>query len=120
MYAIRSYYAFCAFGDSLVGEAVKTFKDYCKKNNQEYIIVMALGDHGWHLGEQGGETKFGPWDKSNHTTIIVTSSDKKRFPQNTVVRDFVEYVDFAPTFYATAGVDVSNNKFKHLDRNNFV
>ena len=112
---IRDYYAFCAFGDSLVGETIKTFKKYCSDNGQEYLIVLALGDHGWHLGEQGGENKFGPFDTSNHTTLIVESSDKSRFPANRIVNDFAEYVDFAPTFYRTAGVDLSKNAYSHLD-----
>ncbi len=112
---IRDYYAFCAFGDSLVGEAIHTFRNYCEKQNQEYLIILALGDHGWHLGEQGGASKFGPFDTSNHTTVVVVSSDNKRFPKQTIVDDFIEYVDFAPTFYTTAGVDVATSKFKHLD-----
>lgn len=112
---IRDYYAFCAFGDSLVGEAISTFKSYCEKENQEYLIVLALGDHGWHLGEQGGSSKFGPFDTSNHTTVIIASSDTKRFPKKKVVSEFIEYVDFAPTFYKTAGVDIDEPNFKHLD-----
>ena len=103
--AIRDYYAFCAMGDHYIGEAVQSFKDYCRKHNQEYLIVYVCGDHGWHLGEQGIEAKFGPWFQSTHDSVIVVSSDRKMFPPGKVVEDWVEFVDFAPTFYEVAGVD---------------
>ena len=102
---IRDYYAFCAQGDYLIGEAVKTFKDYCKKRGQEYVIVYVCGDHGWHLGEQGIEAKFGPWYQTVHDSMIVVSSDKTLFPAGKVVKDWVEFVDMAPTFYEVAGID---------------
>ncbi len=107
--AIRDYYAFCAMGDHLIGEAVKSFKAYCAKHRQEYVIVFVCGDHGWHLGEQGIEAKFGPWFETVHDSIIVVSSDKKQYPAGKVVRDWVEFVDLAPTFYEVAGVDASTH-----------
>lgn len=112
---IRDYYAFCAMGDELIGRAVDDFKAYCEKNNQPYIIVFACGDHGWHLGEQGSYFKWSNYLKSNETAIIAVSSDKKRFPAGKVVSDFAEYVDFAPTFYAAAGFDLSEERFDFLD-----
>lgn len=107
--AIRDYYAFCAMGDHLIGEAVETFKAYCTKHKQDYVIVFLCGDHGWHLGEQGIEAKFGPWFQTVHDSIIVVSSDKKQFPAGKVVRDWVEYVDVAPTFYELAGIDAASH-----------
>ncbi|TYA74632.1 sulfatase-like hydrolase/transferase [Seonamhaeicola marinus] len=112
---IRDYYAFCAFGDEMIGKSIKTFKKYCEDNNQEYLILLAAGDHGWHLGEQGGANKFGPYKASNSTAVVVVSSDKKRFPEGKVVNEFIEYVDFAPTFYNTIGVNTKQENFKHLD-----
>ncbi|MGC6506226.1 MAG: sulfatase-like hydrolase/transferase [Coraliomargaritaceae bacterium] len=103
--AIRDYYAFCAMGDQLVGESIEAFKQYCQEQKQEYVIVFVCGDHGWHLGEQGIEAKFGPWFQSTHGAVIVVSSDKKTFPAGTVNNDLVEYVDFAPTFFDLAAID---------------
>ncbi len=113
--AIRDYYAFCAMGDKLIGKTVERFKQYCKDHNQEYIIVLACGDHGWHLGEQGAYAKFTNYLKSNQTAVVVSSSDKKRFPDGKVVDDFLEYVDFAPTFFSAAGCDLNDKKFEYLD-----
>jgi arylsulfatase A-like enzyme len=113
--AIRDYYAFCAYGDSLIGESVASFKKYCKEKNEEYLIVYTVGDHGWHLGEQGVMSKFGPWKQSVHDAILVISSDKEKFPAGKVNTDIVEYVDFVPTFLAAGGVDVSEKKYDYLD-----
>ncbi len=117
---IRDYYAFCAMGDKLVGEAVDKFKAYCAKNNQPYIIVIATGDHGWHLGEQGVTYKAANYVKSNQTAVIAVSSDKNLFPAGKVVTDFMEYVDFAPTFIAAAGFDLSDPRFDYLDGRDLV
>ena len=113
--AIRDYYAFCAYGDKLIGDAVNAFKKYCEDRDEEYLIVYTVGDHGWHLGEQGVMAKFGPWKQSIHDAIIVVSSDKEKFPAGTVNRDIVEFVDFAPTFLKAAGVDITHKDYGYLD-----
>ncbi|MEM6642698.1 MAG: sulfatase-like hydrolase/transferase [Bacteroidota bacterium] len=112
---IRDYYAFCAYGDELIGQSIAAFKEYCQQNGQEYLILLATGDHGWHLGEQGYSAKFGPYKQSNHTAVIVASSNKSKFPPNTVVDQFIEFVDFAPTFLATAGLNVNTEQYDYLD-----
>jgi arylsulfatase A-like enzyme len=113
--AIRDYYAFCAYGDALIGESVEAFKKYCEDINEEYIIIYTVGDHGWHLGEQGVMSKFGPWKQSVHDAVIVVSSDKKKFPAGKVVTDIVEYVDFVPTILAAGNVDIKEEKYDYLD-----
>ncbi|MEM6829808.1 MAG: sulfatase-like hydrolase/transferase [Bacteroidota bacterium] len=112
---IRDYYAFCAFGDSLIGESIAAFKNYCNKQGQDYLILLACGDHGWHLGEQGISAKFAPYKQSNHTAVIVASSDPSKFPANTVINKYIEFVDFAPTFIAAAGENVNKPAYDYLD-----
>ena len=113
--AIRDYYAFCAMGDSLVGKAVDEFKSLSKKQNREYVILYVVGDHGWHLGEQGGESKFAPYDTSNHCAVIAVSSDRKRYPAGTVCDSLVEFVDIATTCLNLGGADLSEDRLNHLD-----
>lgn len=113
--AIQDYYAFCAYGDALIGDAVSTFKDYCKKNKQEYLIIFTVGDHGWHLGEQGIEAKFGPWAKSTNGALIVVTSDKTKVPEGLVQKQLVEYVDIAPTILSTGGISIKDKKYNYLD-----
>lgn len=103
---IQDYYAYTAYGDSLIGKAIKDFKAYNEKTNRPYLIIATVGDHGWHLGEQGIAAKFSPWNKSGHGAMIVADSTGEYFPKNTVHSDFVEYVDIAPTIYAAAGVEL--------------
>jgi len=107
--AIRDYYAFCAMGDYLIGAAVDTFKAYCQQHRREYLVVFVCGDHGWHLGEQGIEAKFGPWFQTVHDSIIVVSSDKQSYPAGTVCKDMVEFVDLAPTFYEAAHIPTTHH-----------
>ena len=113
--AIRDYYAFCAFGDSLIGKAVNTFKSYCIQSQREYLIILVCGDHGWHLGENGIEAKFAPWEMSNRTAVIVSSSDKTKFEDGKVCKDFIEFVYFAPTIYSAAGIGITHNDYNYLD-----
>ncbi|GLR70703.1 hypothetical protein GCM10007852_16110 [Agaribacter marinus] len=113
--AIRDYYAFSAFGDHLIGKAVKAFKDYSNKQGREYLIVFTIGDHGWHLGEQGIMAKFGSWKESLNGAVIVVSSDKQTFPAGKVIDKLVEYVDFAPTMMAAADIQVESMEYDYLD-----
>jgi arylsulfatase A-like enzyme len=113
--AIQDYYAFCAYGDALIGDAVEAFKKYCAEKNEEYLIIYTVGDHGWHLGEQGVMAKFGPWKQSVHDAVIVVSSDKEKFPAGKVVTDIIEYVDFAPTMLAAANIDIEEEAYNYLD-----
>ncbi|WP_052444505.1 sulfatase-like hydrolase/transferase [Flammeovirga sp. OC4] len=112
---IQDYYAFCAHGDALIGRAVEAFKKYCEKNNQEYLIIFTVGDHGWHLGEQGIEAKFTGWKQSTNGAMVVVSSDKKKVPAGLVRNQLIEYVDIAPTILSATGEDISAKKYDYLD-----
>ncbi|QDT69958.1 Choline-sulfatase [Planctomycetes bacterium MalM25] len=112
---VQDYYAFCAYGDELVGGAAEAFKQYSEKQGRPWMIVYVCGDHGWRLNEHGMISKFGPWGIDTHDPIIVVSSDKEKFPAGKVVTDFAEFVDMAPTFYAAAGLDVESEELERLD-----
>ncbi|MFI3319405.1 MAG: sulfatase-like hydrolase/transferase [Rikenellaceae bacterium] len=118
--AIRDYFAFCAMGDSLIGASVREFKKFCAKNNKEYLILIVCGDHAWHLGEQGTYAKFAAYEQSNHTAVIAISSDKKKLPAGKVVHDYIEYVDFLPTFLTAGGYNMKDKRFDYLDGHNLV
>ncbi|MEM9237919.1 MAG: sulfatase-like hydrolase/transferase, partial [Verrucomicrobiota bacterium] len=113
--AIRDYYAFCAFGDSLIGQSVEAFKRFSESRGRKYLIVLTVGDHGWHLGEQGIMAKFGPWKESLNGAVVVVSSEGKGYPAGKVVDQLVEYVDLAPTMMAAAGIEVSDAPYDYLD-----
>lgn len=108
--AIADYYAFCAYGDHLIGQAVDAFKAYSQKQGRDYIILLTIGDHGWQLGEQGIEAKFSPWNTSNQGIIVAVDSRHNRFPEGKVYNEFVEYVDIAPTLLQASGIDIKRDK----------
>ncbi|WP_282134014.1 sulfatase-like hydrolase/transferase [Seonamhaeicola maritimus] len=112
---IQDYFAFCAYGDDLVGQAVDDFIAYSEKNNQPWMVMYVVGDHGWKLNDHGSVSKFTPWEIDTHNPIIVVSSDKKKFPAGKVVRDYTEFVDIAPTILAAGGADLKAEKFEYLD-----
>ncbi len=117
---IRDYYAFTAMGDSLIGVEVNRFKKFCKDANKEYLILIVCGDHSWHLGEQGVCAKFAAYENSNHTAVIAVSSNKKLIPAGKVVNDYVEHVDFMPTFLSAGGYNLNDKGLQHLDGYNLV
>ncbi|MEM9079958.1 MAG: sulfatase-like hydrolase/transferase [Verrucomicrobiota bacterium] len=113
--AIQDYYAFCSYGDTLLGEAITSFKNYCQTHQQDYLILYVIGDHGWHLHEQGIEGKTGPWRQSVANAAILVSSDDKKLKRGSINRDLVEFIDFAPTFLTAAGLDPKSPDFAYLD-----
>lgn len=112
---IQDYYAFCAYGDTLVGQATDAFIEYSKQQKQPWMIVYVCGDHGWKLNEHGSISKFTPWDLDSHNPIIVVSSDKQAFPAGKVVTDFTEFVDIAPTILAAGGASLQDKQYNYLD-----
>ncbi|MEM1107375.1 MAG: sulfatase-like hydrolase/transferase [Planctomycetota bacterium] len=112
---IQDYYAFCAYGDELVGKAADDFIAYSEKQGQPWVVVYVCGDHGWKLNEHGAISKFTPWLIDSLNPIIVVSSDKEKFPAGKVVHEFAEFVDIKPTVLAAGGADLSDKKFDYLD-----
>ncbi|WP_429933192.1 sulfatase-like hydrolase/transferase [Alteromonas sp. 4B03] len=112
---IQDYYAFSAHGDELIGEALEAFKSYSERQGRPWVVVYTIGDHGWHLGEQGIEAKFGPWQQSVGNAAIISASDKSLIPKGLINTDLVEFVDFAPTILDLAGIDIEQEEFDHLD-----
>ncbi len=112
---IRDYYAFCAYGDQVIGELVEGFKAHARATDRPWLILYACGDHGWSLNEHGKTEKFSPWTLSTQTPVIVASSDKQAFPAGRVVREFAELVDFAPTALAASGADLADDAYRHFD-----
>ncbi|MEM7699139.1 MAG: sulfatase-like hydrolase/transferase [Verrucomicrobiota bacterium] len=112
---IADYYAFCAYGDSLVGEAINQFIAFSEKQDRPWLILYVCGDHGWRLNEHGMVAKFSHYDTDLHNPIIVASSDTSLFPAGKVVTELTTFVDIAPTFLEAGGIDTSEPAFDYLD-----
>ncbi|MDW7690621.1 sulfatase-like hydrolase/transferase [Flammeovirgaceae bacterium SG7u.111] len=112
---VQDYYAFCAYGDRLVGQSVDAFIEYSEAKKQSWVIVYVNGDHGWKLNDHGAVSKCTPWIEDSLNPIVVVSSDKKMFPAGKVVREYTEFVDVAPTILAAGGADLKDKKYNYLD-----
>ena len=112
---VSDYYAYCAYGDSLVGKLADGFIKFSEKEGRPWLILYVCGDNGWKLNDHGMISKFLHYDHDLHNPIIVVSSDKNAFPAGKVVTDFTCFVDMAPTFLAAAGIDVSQPEYGYLD-----
>jgi len=112
---VADYYAYCAYGDSLVGKLADGFIAYSEKQRRPWLILYVCGDNGWKLNHHGMISKFLHYDHDLHNPIIVVSSDKMAFPPGKVVKDFTCFVDMAPTFLAAAGLDISKPEYNYLD-----
>ena len=112
---ISDYYAYCAYGDSLVGRLVDGFIRYSEKGGRPWLILYVCGDNGWRLNEHGMVSKFCHYDTDLNNPIIVVSSDRQRFPAGKIVTDFACFVDMAPTFLAAAGIDIRAPDYTYLD-----
>jgi arylsulfatase A-like enzyme len=112
---VADYYAYCAYGDWLVGKLVDGFIAYSEKDARPWLILYVCGDNGWKLNEHGMVSKFLHYDRDLNNPIIVVSSDRERFPAGKVVTDFACFVDMAPTFLAAAGIDISTPDYSYLD-----
>ncbi len=112
---VRDYFAFCAYGDQLVGEAADRFIAFSEAQKRPWTIVYVCGDHGWKLNEHGAISKFTPWNIDSQNPIVIVSSDTDRFPAGKVVTDFTEFVDIMPTVLAAGGADLRDPRFGFLD-----
>lgn len=112
---VADYYAYCAYGDSLVGKLADGFIRYSEQQGRPWLILYVCGDNGWKLNEHGMIKKFLQYDFDLNNPVIVVSSDRKRFPAGKVVADFTGFVDLAPTFLAAAGIDISKPDYAYLD-----
>ena len=112
---VRDYFAFCAYGDTLVGQAVDAFIQYSEKHQRDWTVVFVCGDHGFKLNDHGAVSKFSSWDIDTHNPIVVVSSDQSKFPAGKVVTNFTEFVDIKPTILAAAGAKLSDPQYNYLD-----
>ena len=96
---IHGYYAAVSFVDAQVG---KLLDELDRSNLREKTVVALLGDHGFHLGEQGIWAKHSLFELSLHTPLIVSAPGAAT--QGRVVKVPVELVDVYPSLIELAGL----------------
>jgi len=96
---IHGYYASTSFIDDLVGRLLNRL-DALELDDE--TLVVLLGDHGFHLGEQAQWCKYVNTELANHSPLIM------RFPHGRhigrQVPQIVEFLDLYPTIARAAGL----------------
>ncbi|MCI0703062.1 MAG: sulfatase-like hydrolase/transferase [Planctomycetia bacterium] len=96
---IRKYAACGQAIDDGVGELLKALEDSGQTKN---TLVVFTSDQGFALGEHGFRHKLAPYDATLRSPLIFRQPDT--VPEGKVCEVGASGVDFAPTFFAAAGL----------------
>ncbi len=113
---LRGYFASVSYVDSLVGYLLKALKEMDLENN---TIVVLIGDHGYHLFEQGTFGKHTCFENSSKVPLIIRYPKliKKGIKTNAIV----EFIDLFPTLTDLASLprkyDIDGKSFIQILRN---
>ena len=99
---IHGYFAAVSFIDAQVGKLLDEMERLDIRNN---TIVALVGDHGFHLGEQGIWAKHSLFELSSHTPLIVSVPGQDTAGRAT--NALVELIDIYPSLVELAGLDPS-------------
>ena len=97
---IHGYYASVSFIDAQVGRLLNELDRLKLRRN---TLVALVGDHGFHLGEQGIWAKHSLFELSLHTPLIVSSVN--RLGWGVAVDAPVEILDLAASLVELAGIE---------------
>ena len=107
---IRGYRACTTFVDAQIG---RVLDELDRLGLRDSTIVVFLGDHGYHLGENGIFTKMTNFELGTRVPLIVSAPGQKPGQRT---RALVELVDIFPTLAELCGL-----KFPpHLEGRSFV
>ena len=99
---IHGYFAAVSFVDAQVGKLLDELDRLQIRNN---TIVALVGDHGFHLGEQGIWAKHSLFELSSLTPLIVSVPGQQTAGGTT--NALVELIDIYPSLVELAGLDPS-------------
>ena len=108
---IHGYFAAVSFVDAQVG---KLLGELDRLDIRDNTIVALVGDHGFHLGEQGIWAKHSLFELSSHTPLVVSVPGQETAGGATGA--LVELIDIYPSLVELAGLDPS----PRLDGESFV
>lgn len=89
---LRSYYAGVSFMDAQVGKVIDALE---KAKLMENTIVIFIGDHGYHLGEQMWWNKVTLYQKGHNAPMIIVNGDGENAGVKT--NAMIEFIDVYPT-----------------------
>jgi len=99
----QGYYASVSHADDLMGRILDEIDSLGLADN---TLIVAIGDHGWSLGENNQWAKNQLMQEALRTAMWMRGPG---VPQNAAVDGFVEFVDIYPTLCELAGIDTENH-----------
>jgi arylsulfatase A-like enzyme len=96
---VRGYYAAASFADAQVGKVLAELE---RLGLEDRTIIVLLGDHGWHLGDEGMWTKHTNFEIATRAPLLVSVPGMQHAGEKTAA--LVEFVDVYPTLCELAGL----------------
>lgn len=90
--AVAAYAAGAAFADEQLGRILDALD---RSPHRDNTVIVALSDHGYHLGEKDYWTKFVLWEKATRVPLIIVAPGTAR--AGTSSEQPVSLVDLYPT-----------------------
>ncbi len=113
----HAYYACVSYVDTQVGKIIKELKAHHLDNN---TIIVVVGDHGYHLGEQGVWCKSTNYELAARVPLLIYCPWIESQSDN--VEEIVELIDIYPTVTELCGIDsrhkLSGRSLKGLMKGN--
>lgn len=96
---IRSYYACITYVDAQIGKVLKELKNLGLDKN---TIIVFVGDHGYHLGEQSSWCKSTNFELDTRVPFILSVPDLKT--KELKRHEVVSLIDIYPTLIDICGI----------------
>jgi iduronate 2-sulfatase len=96
---IRGYYAATSYADAQIGRVIDELE---RLGLRESTVVVVLGDHGWHLGEQSLWCKHTNFEVAARAPLVVSAPGRRARGARTSA--LVELVDLYPSLSELAGL----------------
>lgn len=97
---VRGYYAATSYMDAQVG---RVLAELDRLGLRENTVIIAWGDHGWHLGDNGQWCKHTNFERATRSALIMSAPGGKA--KNAHSQALVEFVDIYPTLCALCGLN---------------
>eukprot|EP00040_Diaphanoeca_grandis_P030617 m.181369 g.181369 ORF g.181369 m.181369 type:complete len:677 (-) comp32060_c0_seq1:7-2037(-) len=97
----RFYYASVSHTDAMFGRVLDALAE---RDDAKSTVVVVIGDHGWHLGEQGMWAKCTNFEKATRAPIMIKAPGITDNGRGVVSWSLTEHVDLMPTVAAAAGL----------------
>jgi iduronate 2-sulfatase len=102
---VRGYYAATSYADALIGNIIDELEQLGLKQN---TIIVLIGDHGWHLGENSVWAKQTNFEMGTRSPFIIVPAGNY-LHAGAKPDGIVELVDVYPTLTDMAGLKVPAN-----------